>query len=173
MEISDYLLDVTDVDWSTTLRPWLFLVPEKMTVWLVNRFGDIFAALDDGSIHMLDVGGGTFERVADSRDDFCTLLDMDDNANQWLMIPLIDKLFAAGTRLTNGYCYGYLQSPLLGGDYTVENTIVIPITEHYGLSASIHTQIKDLPDGTPFRLKITNDQTADNAVNRRGEVERF
>ena len=157
MNINDYLLDVTDVDWSTTLGPWLYLVPDEMTIWLVNRFGDVFAALGDGSIHRLDVGGGTFERVADSREDFCTMLDMDDNANQWLMIPLIDKLVAAGKRLQNGYCYGYLQSPVLGGDYSVENTIVIPIKEHYGLNASIHAQIINFPDGTPVRFKITND----------------
>ncbi|MEQ9587978.1 MAG: DUF1851 domain-containing protein [Parvibaculaceae bacterium] len=157
MDINDYLLDVTDVDWSTTLSPWLFLVPGEMTIWLVNRYGDIFAVLEDGSIHMLDVGAGTFARVANSRDDFCNMLDMDDNANQWLMIPLINKLVAAGKRLQNGYCYGYLQPPVLGGDYTVENTIMIPITEHYGLNASIHTQIKDLPDGSAVRLKIAND----------------
>jgi hypothetical protein len=157
LDINDYLLDVTDVDWSTTLSPWLFLVPDELTIWLVNRFGDIFAALDDGCIHMLDVGGGTFERVANSRDHFRAMLDIDDNANQWLMIPLIDKLVAAGKRLRNGYCYSYLQSPVLGGDYTVDNTIVIPITEHYGLNASIHTQIMDLPDGSPVTWKITND----------------
>ncbi|MDA1053475.1 MAG: hypothetical protein O3C40_23750, partial [Planctomycetota bacterium] len=34
------------------------------------------------------------------------------------------------------------------GDYTVENAIVIPIHEHYSVNASIHEQIKDLPDGT-------------------------
>ena len=106
---------------------------------------------------MLDVGGGTFERVADSRDDFCNQLDADDNANQWLMIPLIDKLIAAEKRLRTGYCYGYLQPPVLGGDYTVDNTIVIPIVEHYGLNASIHAQIKDLPDGSPVTLKFSDE----------------
>lgn len=157
MDINDYLLDVTDVDWSTTLSPWLSLVPDEMTIWLVNRFGDIFAVLDAGSIHMLDVGGGTFERIANSRDEFCTLLDMDDHASQWLMVPLIGKLVAAGKRLQDGCCYGYLQSPILGGDYTVDNTIVIPITEHYGVNASIHARVKDLPEGSPVRVNIIND----------------
>jgi hypothetical protein len=157
LDINDYLLDVTEVDWSSALRPWRFLVPAEMTIWLVNRFGDIFAALDDGSIHMLDVGAGTFDRVSVSRDEFCNLLDMDDNANQWLMIPLIQKLVAADKRLRPGYCYGYLQPPVLGGDYTVDNTIVIPIAEHYGLNASIQTQIEDLPDGSAVKFTIADD----------------
>ena len=131
-----------------------------MTIWFVNRFGDIFAALDDGSIHMLDVGGGTFKPIANSRDDFSIMLNEDSYANQWLMIPLIDSLVDAGKQLRHGYCYGYLQSPVLGGDYTVENTTVIPISEHYGLNASIHTQIKDLPDGSMVRLKVDNDEDA-------------
>lgn len=154
ININDYLLDVTNIDWPSILVPWRFLVPAELTIWLVNQFGDIFAVLEDSSVHMLDVGGGTFKRVADCRDDFCSLIDMDDNANQWFMIPLIDKLVAAKKRLNAGYCYGYLQSPVLGGDYTVENTVVIPIEEHFGLNASIHTQIRDLPDGAPVTLRF-------------------
>lgn len=157
LDVNDYLLDVNDVDWSTTLSPWLFLIPDKLTIWLVNRFGDIFAALDDGSIHMLDIGCGTFDRVADSRENFRSKLDIGEHANQWFMLPLINKLVAAGKQLKKGYCYGYARSPVLGGDYTVENTIVIPIHEHYGLNASIHTQIMGLPDGSPVRLKISYD----------------
>lgn len=104
---------------------------------------------------MFDVGGGTLERVADSRDGFSDLIDREDNANQWLMIPLVNELVASGKLLKPGYCYGYLQSPILGGDYTVENTIVIPIAEHYHVNGSIHEQIKDLPDGSKVTLRVT------------------
>jgi hypothetical protein len=58
----------------------------------MNRFGDLFLVFEDGSINVLDVGGGTLTRVAESCDDFCAKVDEDDNANDWLMIPLIDKL---------------------------------------------------------------------------------
>ncbi len=156
MNVYDYLLEHSEVDWAAVLAPWRFLLPSNLTVWLVNRFGDLFIVLDDHSVRMLDVGGGTLERVADSRDHFYDLLDLDDNANQWLMIPLVDKLVGAGKCLKPGYCYGYLISPVLGGDYTVANTTVIPIHEHYGLNASLHEQIKDLPDGTPVKLEFTD-----------------
>ncbi len=156
MHVEDHLVDHSEVDWAVVLSPWHWFLPSELTVWLMNRFGDLFIVLDDGTVHMFDVGGGTLERLADSRDAFCDLLDRDDNANQWLLIPLVEKLAASGKLLKPGYCYGYLQSPVLGGDYTVENTIVVPIAEHFGVNGSIHEQIRDLPDGSKVTIRVTD-----------------
>src|SRR5262249_49075706 len=118
-----------------------------------NRFGDLFLVFDDGTINMLDVGAGTLKQVAESREDFYEKVDEDENVNDWFMIPLIDQLVAAGMTLKEGQCYSYKQPPILGGDYTVGNTCLLPIAEHYGAYGSIHNQIKDLPDGTQVVLK--------------------
>ena len=155
MNVPDYIIDHSNIDWPTVLADWLWLVPQELTVWIMNRYGDLFIALNDGTIHMLDVGGGTFEKVADSRDDFRRMIDEDDNANDWLMIPLVDQMVAAGVTLTEGNCYGYRIPPVLGGDYTVENSAVISIAEHYSFHATIHQQIKDVPDGAEVVIKWT------------------
>ena len=154
MPLHDYIIDHRGIDWPTLLRDWSWLLPPVITVWIMNRFGDLFVVLDDGTVHMLDVGGGTLRKVAESRDDFANKLDEGDNANQWLMIPLIDELVASGVTLGEGQCYSYKQPPVLGGDYTVENTCVLPIPEHYGAYGSIHNQIKDLPDGTEVVINV-------------------
>jgi len=154
MPLHDYIIDHRNVDWTTVLRQWSWLVPRTFTVWIMNRFGDLFIVLDDGAVHMLDVGGGTLVKVAESRDDFANKLDDGDNANQWLMIPLIDQLVSSGVTPREGECYSYKQPPVLGGDYTVENTCVLPIPEHYGAYSSIHNQIKDLPDGTQVVIDV-------------------
>ncbi len=154
MSIRDYLIDHRGLDWPSLFAEWTWLVPNEFTVWIMNRFGDLFLVFDDGSVHMLDVGGGCLVRVANSRDDFQTKVAEDDNANDWFMIPLIDRLLVAGMTLKQGECYSYKQPPVLGGDYTVENTCVLPIAEHYGAYGSIHNQIKDLPDGTQVVLKV-------------------
>src|SRR6476619_1753634 len=145
MTLHDYIIDHRGIDWASVLRPWSWLLPTALTVWIMNRFGDLFLVLDDGTVHMLDVGGGTLKKVAESRDDFANKIDEDDNANQWLMVPLIDRLVTSGLTLREGQCYSYKQPPVLGGDYTVENTCVLPIPEHYGAYGSIHSQIKNLP----------------------------
>jgi len=112
MNVHDYLIDQSGKDWSELLSNWSDALPSSFTVWLVNRFGDVFVAFEDGSVHMLDVGIGVIERVADDRDHFATLLDTGDNADNWFMIPLVDKCVAAGLYLGNDQCYGYKVPPI-------------------------------------------------------------
>jgi hypothetical protein len=152
LSIHDYLIEDQSLDWATLLSPWAGLLPREVTVWIVNCFGDLFLVYGDGAVHMLDVGQGKVEKVANSRDDFSNKLDEADNANQWLMIPFIDELVEAGIHLRPGTCYTYIKPPIMGGDYSVENTAVVPIEQHYGCYGDFYKQTKDLRDGTPVIL---------------------
>ena len=71
MNVHDYLIDHSGLDWAELLSGWEWLLPPEFTVWLMNRYGDLFLILPDGSIHMLDVGGGSLTKLAESRDEFC------------------------------------------------------------------------------------------------------
>jgi hypothetical protein len=155
MQLADYLIDHQQSDWSAILADWVWLLPkDEFTIWLMNRYGDLFLVLEDGTVHMLDVGNGSLEKLAESRDDFCRKLDEDNHANTWLMIPLVDRLVEAGKVLQSGRCYSFILPPVLGGGYTVENTAILNISEHYGVYASIHGQMRDLPDGSRVRLRV-------------------
>ena len=154
MSARDYLIDHRGYDWGSLLSDWAWLLPKSFTLWLMNRFGDLFIVLDDGTVHMLDVEGGTFRKVAESREDFGAKIDDPEIAYNWLMIPLVDELVQHGVRLRKGQCYAYKQLPILGGDYILENVAVIGIPEHFRAYGSIHRQIKDLPDGTEVRIEI-------------------
>lgn len=154
--VADYLIDQSGIDWPKTLASWSWLVPAEFTLWLVTRFADLFLVLPDGTVHMLDVGTGTLTKVAESRDDFCTKIDEDDNANQWLMIPLVDRMVAAGVVLQPGQCYGFKTPPVLGGDYSVENASPLPLWDYLGAYGSIHEQLRDVPDGAQVVLKVVN-----------------
>ena len=89
MDIKNYIIDQSKIEWSEILRDWLWLIPNRLTVWIMNRFGDLFVVLEDGTVHMLDVGGGTLSKIAESREEFSRIIDECDNAKQWLMIPLV------------------------------------------------------------------------------------
>lgn len=156
MSYDDYLIDHRGLDWQMLLSEWTWLVPSEFSVWFMNRYGDLFLELSDSSVHMLDVGGGTLEMVADSRADFEAKFRVDDNANEWLMIPLVDQVVAAGMTLQKGECYSYKQPPVLGGKYTVENTSILPIAEHFAFYGSIYNQIKDVPGGSHVILVPTD-----------------
>ena len=86
MDIHDYLIDQSGLDWNALLEEWHWLLPPEFTVWLLTRAGDLFIVVHDGSIHMLDVGAGTLSKVATSRDEACTRIDEPDVAKDWLMI---------------------------------------------------------------------------------------
>jgi hypothetical protein len=159
--VNDYLIEQSSIEWPTVLSSWSWLLPSKFTLWLVNRFADLFLVLPDGSVHMLDVGAGTLRRIADSRDDFCTKLDEGENAKEWFMIPLVDKLAAAGIRLQPGDCYGFKMPPVLGGQYTVENVGLLPIGDYLGGYGSIHRQLLDVPDGAQVILNVVNERPAE------------
>ena len=157
MDINDYLIDQADKDWGTFLRGWMPPLPPSFTLWLVKRFGDVFVVLeDDKSVHMLDVGAGTFVRVADDRSHFADLLDRNDNAANWLLIPLVDACRAAGMALNASQCYGFKIPPILGGKYEVENVEPTDLSVHYSFLGDIYTQTKDLPDGTRIKTVVVD-----------------
>jgi len=148
MAVQDYLIDHTHYDWPNLLVGWTWLLPPKFTVWLVNRFGDLFLVLPDDSIHLLDLGAGTLTKLADSQDEFCHKIDEGENAIKWLMIPLVDRLVAADGRPPAGFCYSFRVLPVLGGQPTVENTIVRAIVDHYRTYGTVHGQLRNAREQT-------------------------
>lgn len=155
-DIKDYLIDNHGMDWPTALAGWSWLIPSEFTLWLVNRLCDLFIVTADGAVHMLDVGGGTLTRLAASRDDFCRLIDEANNANEWLAIPLVDMLIAAGKSLRPGQCYGFKLPPVLGGQYTVENLGILSIPDYLGAYGSIHEQLRAVPDGAQVVIEVVD-----------------
>jgi hypothetical protein len=153
MNIHDYLLDETGLDWPSLLEQWRWLLPPEFRVWLLTRTGDLFITLPDGSIHILDVGAGELRRVASSREEACTEIDRPGVAEDWLMIPIVDQLVASGAVLGPGQCYSFRQLPTFGGSYRAENRMVFPIREHFGAWGSVQRQISDLPDGSQVVIK--------------------
>jgi hypothetical protein len=154
MDVHTYLIDHSGFDWASLLSGWEWLLPPEFSVWLINRYGDLFLILPDGTVHMLDIGAGSLTKLAENRDEFAQKIDENDNAEDWLMISLVDKLVDEGMLLKPGQSYSFLTPPVLGGDYTVANTVVLPITEHYGLYGSYHDQLRDVPDGTKVTIKV-------------------
>ena len=50
MNIHDYLIDQTGLDWPALLEEWRWLLPPEFTVWLFTRAGDLFIQVPDDSI---------------------------------------------------------------------------------------------------------------------------
>ncbi len=91
MNVHDYIIDHSGLDWAHLLSGWEWLLPAEFSVWLMNRYGDLFLILPDGSIHMMDIGDGSLTKMAESKDEFSRIIDEDGYADDWLMIPLVPK----------------------------------------------------------------------------------
>jgi hypothetical protein len=154
VNVNDYLIDQAGFDWQAMLAGWADILPETFTMWLVNRFGDVFIIAEHGSVHHLDIAGRTLHRVADNRDQFADLIDVPQNANKWLMIPLVDQCVKLGMSLSQRQCHGFKIPPLLGGAYEPRNVAPVDLVENYAFLADIWSQTKDLPDGSPVKLVI-------------------
>lgn len=151
---ADYLIDHSGIDWSKTLTSWSWMLPPQFTVWLVTRCADLFLVLPDATIHHLDVGAGALTKVAESREEFGALAEVEDNAKQWFMIPLVDRIVAAGVELRPGQCYGFKAPPVLNGNYTVENVAPLPLRDYLAAYGLIHEQLQELADGVRVVLKV-------------------
>ena len=151
--IQDYIVDHQELDWDALLEGWQWMLPESFTVWLMNRFGDLFLIADDGSVLMLDVGMGRVEHVAENQNHFCDLCEDPENLSDWFAIPLVDALQEAGTELEAGQCFTFRHPPVTGGEYTVENSAATSIENQYAGMGAVHSQVRDVPDGREVELQ--------------------
>lgn len=63
-------LDMDEISSERLLQEWKWLAPGEFRLLAVNRFGGLFLQDIHGSVHRLDVIGGTISSVADSTAEF-------------------------------------------------------------------------------------------------------
>jgi hypothetical protein len=136
---AQYRIEVLRLDSAQLLEEWKWLLPDAQTVVELNLFGDMLVSRPDGQLALIDVSLGT-----------ATPVDEQVPAPDWLRIPLVDQLEAAGLRLGKEQCYSHRLPPILGGSWDPDNFEAIDTYVHLSLSGQIHQQVKDLPDGTPI-----------------------
>lgn len=140
MNITDYLIDPANKDWSRLLAPFAPPLPDRFTVWLVNRLGEVFLLDEAGAVLRLDVGAGTCETAATSREHFAQQLDSAGNAEGWLRVALVDACRRKGMQLGPFECYGFRIPPTLGGAYEATNLVPTNLAVHYSYQAYICKQ---------------------------------
>jgi len=157
MDIEDYLISPEGLDFEKLFADWQVFLTENFSVWLINKFGDMFVIYDDKTIHMLDTGGATISQVAENQDDFISKLENSENASDWLLIDLVDEMKLRSAELGKNECFSFINPPILGGAYEPENIKASDIYVHYSVAGQIATQTKDLPEGTEININLRED----------------
>jgi hypothetical protein len=148
VSVSNYIIPQEGLDWPEMLRDWHWLLPASLEVWIVTRFADVIIVQDDGSVWLLDTGGGSYKRIADSRDHFAELAEDSDTFTNWFMASAVDEMVEDGLFLGPGQCYSFRLPPGLGGEYAISNYMITDIRVHLSMHGQIFFRTKDLPDGT-------------------------
>lgn len=152
--VDDYLLDPDKADWPTLLQPWRKLLPREFSIWLVNRFGDLFLVAGDDTVNWLVITEGILVPVADDWQDFQRRIDEGNNAEDMLHPTLIDELVAAGKTLNPGECYGLRTSTLAGGAYTVDNVVVRNLADQFARLAPRPDVPGTAVDDIPMSIRV-------------------
>jgi len=137
---------------------WQWLMPGRWTPFLCSMIGGIFAEDEDGGIYWLESGTGLVERIAADREAFDAVVKSDpDGVDEWFLPPLVEQLHEAGKRPGPGECYAFTILPVFAeGKYEIGNMNVVPVREQLICAATIHEQIKNVPDGGKVQFKIVD-----------------
>lgn len=149
--LDDLTVNFQHLDREALLSEWRWLIGPRKQPILVAAIGDAYVQdPDDGSVHLLDVGGGSLEQIAASVDEFRELLGDREFVTDSFVPSTIVALRNGGKVLSPGQVYSYIQPPVLGGAYSTENLEPTDVSVHFSLLGQIHRQVKDLPEGTPI-----------------------
>jgi hypothetical protein len=128
---------------------WRWLIGSEAKPFLVSSVGDAFLHDSDG-VNWLNVGDGTYTKVADSVADFQSMLAQPEKLDEWFIPQLVGDILATGLTRASHECFGFKQPPVLGGEYEPDNFETTDLSVHFSILGQIHRQVRDLPPGTPI-----------------------
>ena len=138
---------------ATLEKSWGSVIGEPFTPLLFSILGDMYYESNNG-VYWLNTGAGGTSRVADSSEEFQSLLGT-ELIDEWFLPPLVEQLYAAGKIPGPGCCYTPAILPVFAeGKYTVANLSPVSGKEHFALTAEVHSQIRPLADGTKVKLVL-------------------
>jgi hypothetical protein len=146
-----------------TIAAWKWLIPDPWKMVVCSMFGGIFFERNSGGVFWLECPTGDIRRVANSAGEFNAYLggardnDWAKQVEDWFLIDFVGRLHCAGKIPGPGQCYGLTILPVFeGGTYSVENVFVISAREWLTFTASMHEQLREIPDGSQVTIKFVD-----------------
>ena len=148
--LNDLTANFEHVDGTVLLEDWAWLLGKDMLPVVVTAMGNVFLRDGaDGSIHLLDIGTGKLEPIADTAEEFQSLLGQTEFVmERFLVNDFLAAKEVVGT-LKPQQVYGYKVPPVLGGGFDAGNLEPTSLEVHFSVAGQIHEQVQKLPPGTP------------------------
>jgi len=151
----DLTVGFDHLDRNKLIEDWVWLVGETALPILITSVGDLFLQEVSGEVYWLITGSAEYSMVAESMEEFKEKLNNNELVNEWFLVNLVSDLKESGLILKSGSLYGFKQLPVLGGAYAIQNFELTDIEVYFAVSGQMNFNIKDMPDGTQVKFKVT------------------
>ncbi|MBP2354904.1 hypothetical protein JOF29_006014 [Kribbella aluminosa] len=141
----------TDTQYAHALESWTFLDLDGKVPVFTSPFGDVVFQAEDG-FWWLDTLEGTLTRPWASAQELERELDTEDGQDQYLLAGLVVGAAGEGVVPSGDQVYSFAHPPQLGGEIALGNLEVLDFVVSLNILGQIHTQIRELPPGTPISL---------------------
>lgn len=153
---SQITIELSDAAVESLREHWRWHLGDDWTPLMFSALGDVFLQVAAGTVWWLSTATGSFEQVAESRQQFAELLG-GERADEWFLPGLVNALRSQGKVLGADQCYTYAILPVFSqGSFSAENIHPVSAAEHFSVSGHIHESIRQLPDGAQVQANITN-----------------
>jgi len=152
-------IEIDGLDCGALLADWRWLVPDDLRPVSLTIFGDWFFEDGGGRIVFLDTVAGTLSEVAESHAAFLVERMKPENLAEWYLADLARLCRKSGLRPAAGQCLSWKVPPVLSGPVELENVEVCDLLVHESLLGQIHRGAQDLPEGTPIRRFVEDDES--------------
>lgn len=141
------IIDTIKKSWS-----WTNQIPKEILD--VNDFGNIIFQSEEGKICRICPEELNFSIIANDLNEYEILKKDEGFITDWEMKTLVgfSKEYIGKLKENEKFCLKL--AGVLGGNYEAENLGKISFIELIFFSGDLAKQIKDLPDGAKFELKI-------------------
>jgi hypothetical protein len=157
MELSEISLNHEAVDWSKCLQHWSWLLKDnpEFSIWMVTKFAEILVVDNEEAVWFISTAGASFEKVAESIDDFSDSLSDPEVIDYYFMPSVILSLEAEGKKLKEAECFGFI-TPNVFQECTFDtNNFKVTKIESYliGLGDMLGS-LMDTPNGQRVKYHV-------------------
>jgi len=147
--LDDLTVDFAHLKREEILTDWKWLIGKTKLPILLAASGDAFVEdTNDGSVQVLDVGAGKLTNVADSVEEFRSVLTDKQFVVDYFALEMIVDLRNSGKALKKGQIYSLKKPLILGGEYELENIEPTDVEIHFSTLGQIYEQASKLEPGT-------------------------
>ncbi len=148
-----YPFQVQHLDINKLLKQWRWKFEGELQLIARSAFGDLILGDRDGHIFKLDVGDGSYERIAGSYQEFqaATL----EKQGEWLAMQHAAAAAEGGLNPGPEECIGFKIPIVFAESGFAGNAYIANLYECVSFLGDMHRQIAEVPDGGAVRFKFT------------------